>query len=67
MRQLSGFVSMLFGAFVLLFPGAGALALVWLVALHAIAIGILFLIAAFRLRASAPTTAGLPPRGAHPA
>jgi uncharacterized membrane protein HdeD (DUF308 family) len=64
---LAGFVSILFGAFVLLFPGPGALALVWLVALHAIAIGILFLIAAFRLRASARTTAGLPPRGAHPA
>jgi uncharacterized membrane protein HdeD (DUF308 family) len=65
---LAGLVSILFGAFVLAFPGPGALALVWLVALHAMTIGILFLIAAFRLRASARTSAGIPPpRGAHPA
>jgi uncharacterized membrane protein HdeD (DUF308 family) len=63
----AGFVSILFGVFVLAFPGPGALALVWLVAVHAMTIGILLLIAAFRLRASARTTAGLPPRGAHPA
>ena len=64
---LAGLVSILFGAFVLAFPGPGALALVWLVALHAMTIGILLLIAAFRLRASARTSAGVPPRGAHPA
>ena len=64
---VAGFVSILFGAFVLAFPGPGALALVWLVALHAMTIGILFLIVAFRLRASARTSAGVAPRGAHPA
>jgi uncharacterized membrane protein HdeD (DUF308 family) len=63
---VAGFVSILFGGFVLLFPGPGALALVWLVALHAITIGMLFLFAAFSLRARARTTAG-PPRAAHPA
>jgi uncharacterized membrane protein HdeD (DUF308 family) len=64
---IAGFVSVLFGAFVLLFPGPGALALVWLIAVHAIAIGVLFLIAAFRLRSSARATAQHPPRGAHAA
>jgi len=47
---LAGFVSILFGSFVLIFPGPGALALVWLIAVHAIAIGILLLAAGFSLR-----------------
>jgi uncharacterized membrane protein HdeD (DUF308 family) len=64
---IAGFVSILFGVFVLVFPGPGALALVWLVALHAITIGILFLIAAFRLRSSTRAAVPPPPRGAHAA
>jgi uncharacterized membrane protein HdeD (DUF308 family) len=47
---LSGIVSVLFGLGVLVFPGAGALALVWLIATFAIAFGILWIVFAFRLR-----------------
>ncbi len=47
---LSGIVSVLFGLGVLIFPGAGALALVWLIATFAIAFGILWIVLAFRLR-----------------
>lgn len=62
----AGAISVLFGVLVLAFPGAGALALVWLVALYAVMSGVLMLIAAFRLHASA-RAAGAAPRGAHPA
>jgi uncharacterized membrane protein HdeD (DUF308 family) len=47
---LSGIVSVLFGLGVLIFPGAGALALIWLIATFAIAFGILWIVLAFRLR-----------------
>jgi uncharacterized membrane protein HdeD (DUF308 family) len=47
---LAGLVSMVFGVLVFLFPGAGALALVWLIGVYAIASGILLLVAAWRLR-----------------
>jgi uncharacterized membrane protein HdeD (DUF308 family) len=47
---LSGIVSVLFGLGVLIFPGAGALALVWVIATFAIAFGILWIVLAFRLR-----------------
>jgi uncharacterized membrane protein HdeD (DUF308 family) len=48
---LAGIASVVFGVLVLLFPGAGALALVWLISLHAIVIGVLLLALAFRARA----------------
>jgi uncharacterized membrane protein HdeD (DUF308 family) len=47
---LSGAVSMLFGALVLAAPGAGALALVWLVSLHAVVTGVLLLSLGLRTR-----------------
>jgi uncharacterized membrane protein HdeD (DUF308 family) len=47
---LSGLMSIIFGVLVLLFPGAGALAMVWLVSLHAMVTGLLLLILAFRVR-----------------
>ena len=47
---LSGVISVLFGLFVLARPGAGALALVWLIAIYAFANGILKLMLGFKLR-----------------
>jgi uncharacterized membrane protein HdeD (DUF308 family) len=53
---LNGVASIVFGAIVFLYPlGAGALALVWLVGVYAIATGILLLVLALRLRALART------------
>lgn len=47
---LAGAVSIAFGVLVFLFPGPGALALIWLIATYAILSGILLVVAAFRLR-----------------
>jgi len=47
---LAGAVSILFGVMVFLYPGAGALALVWLISLYAILTGILLLAVAMRAR-----------------
>jgi uncharacterized membrane protein HdeD (DUF308 family) len=50
MLILSGALSVLFGIVMLLQPGAGALALVWLIGVYAILFGILNIAFAFRLR-----------------
>lgn len=47
---LSGVISVLFGLFVLARPGAGALAMVWLIAIYAFASGLLKLMLGFKLR-----------------
>ena len=47
---LSGIVSVLFGIGVLIVPGAGALALVWVIGLYAIIEGVLYIGLAFRLK-----------------
>lgn len=47
---LAGLVSLAFGILVFLFPGAGALALVWMVSFYAILSGVLLLAAAWRAR-----------------
>lgn len=47
---LAGIVSIVFGVLVFLFPGAGALALVWLISFYAALTGALLLALAFRAR-----------------
>jgi uncharacterized membrane protein HdeD (DUF308 family) len=47
---LTGALSILFGILAFLFPSAGALAVVWLIAAYAIAFGVVMVILAFRLR-----------------
>jgi uncharacterized membrane protein HdeD (DUF308 family) len=47
---VGGVLSVLFGIGVLLVPGAGALALVWVIAIYAIVEGIIFVALAFRLK-----------------
>ncbi|VTU16493.1 HdeD family acid-resistance protein [Variovorax sp. RA8] len=50
---LSGIVSLLFGALVLAAPGPGALAMVWLISLHAVVTGVLLLSLGLRIRRAA--------------
>lgn len=47
---LNGIISIAFGVFVVFFPGAGALALVWMIALYAIVSGLLLLALAWRAK-----------------
>ncbi|MBB1595778.1 HdeD family acid-resistance protein [Achromobacter sp. UMC46] len=47
---LSGVVSILFGAMLVVQPGAGALALVWVIGIYAVFFGILLLIFSLRLK-----------------
>lgn len=53
MLALAGLVSVVFGALVFARPGAGALALVWLVSLYAFVSGVLLLALGLRMRALA--------------
>lgn len=50
MLILGGVLSVLFGAVVLIAPGAGALGLVWVIAAYSIVFGILFVALSLRLR-----------------
>lgn len=47
---LGGLISIAFGMFLLVSPGAGTLSLVWLVGIWAIAFGVTNLVLAWRLR-----------------
>jgi len=47
---LSGIVSIIFGVLLVVFPGAGAVSLMWLIGAYAIIFGILLISFAFRLR-----------------
>jgi uncharacterized membrane protein HdeD (DUF308 family) len=50
---LQGVLSIAFGIYVWVFPGAGALAIVWLIAAFAIASGVILLMLALRMRSLA--------------
>jgi uncharacterized membrane protein HdeD (DUF308 family) len=50
MLVLSGIVSIIFGLFLIVAPGAGALGLTWVIGAYAIVWGVLLIILAFRLR-----------------
>jgi uncharacterized membrane protein HdeD (DUF308 family) len=47
---LAGIASIIFGVLMFLFPGTGALAVVWIIGAYGVAFGVLMLILAFRLR-----------------
>ena len=47
---LSGALSILFGALLMTRPGAGALAVIWIIAAYAIAFGILLVILSFKIK-----------------
>ncbi|HEY3031629.1 MAG TPA: HdeD family acid-resistance protein [Bradyrhizobium sp.] len=47
---LGGIISVLFGIGVMLAPGAGALALIWVIGTYAVIIGVLLVALAFRLK-----------------
>jgi uncharacterized membrane protein HdeD (DUF308 family) len=66
---VGGVISVLFGFLVLIRPGAGALAIIWLIGLYAIVIGLAHIVLAFRLRdwqqhRMPGGTAGIPPAAA---
>jgi uncharacterized membrane protein HdeD (DUF308 family) len=50
MLVLSGVVSVIFGAFLFLRPGAGALAVIWLIGIYAVVTGFMLLGLSFRLK-----------------
>jgi uncharacterized membrane protein HdeD (DUF308 family) len=47
---LGGLASIIFGIFAFIFPGAGALAVVWMIGVYAIFFGVTAVVLAFRLR-----------------
>jgi uncharacterized membrane protein HdeD (DUF308 family) len=47
---LSGLLSMLFGVLLFVFPGAGAVSVIWMIGIYAVIFGISEIIFAFRLR-----------------
>lgn len=63
---LTGLLAILFGLLVFLFPGAGALAIVWMISIHALVSGILLLSLAVRLRKTARGTQAFIERRVHP-
>jgi uncharacterized membrane protein HdeD (DUF308 family) len=63
---LAGIVSVAFGLLVMAFPGAGALALVWMISFYAVLSGVLLLALAIRMHASASTASGTGTTGSGP-
>jgi uncharacterized membrane protein HdeD (DUF308 family) len=54
---LTGILSAALGIFIAIFPGAGLIALVWMIGIYAIIVGALMLVLAFRLRSLRPPQA----------
>lgn len=52
---LHGLMSIVFGFFLVLRPGEGAIALIWVIALYAITVGLLLVVLSFRLKRLTPT------------
>ena len=50
MLGIAGVLSVLFGLLLVIFPGAGALSVLWLIGVYAIAFGLTFIALGFRLR-----------------
>jgi uncharacterized membrane protein HdeD (DUF308 family) len=50
LMALAGIASVIFGILLMVLPGPGAIALIWLIAAYAIVVGVLLLVLAFRLR-----------------
>ena len=55
---LAGIVSVAFGVWLVARPGQGALTLLWLIALYAVAFGIVLLLLAFKVRSGVKRVAG---------
>ncbi|HRW05747.1 MAG TPA: HdeD family acid-resistance protein [Caldilineaceae bacterium] len=65
---LAGLLSILFGIFMFVQPGAGALALIWVIGSYAILFGLLLIVLGFRVRGSGREIHSEPPYSAqHPA
>ena len=47
---LGGLASVLFGVLLILFPGAGALSVIWIIGIYALLFGVLLIILGFRLK-----------------
>ena len=58
---LAGIASVIFGVWLVARPGAGALALLWLIAIYAIAFGVLLVLLAFKVHSGARRIAGARP------
>jgi uncharacterized membrane protein HdeD (DUF308 family) len=58
---LGGIASIIFGIVAFIFPGAGALAVVWMIGVYAIVFGVLALMLAFELRGRGHRTPTLSP------